>query len=738
MNWGEKMAMDFEKVKEYLRVAENIENSLFDHQELFDYEKLIEFKQISTSLRQNLETAQSESRKLSIGIIGAVKAGKSSFLNACIFGGEEYLPKAATPMTASLTKITYSEKPRAIIHFYTEEDWKDIEKQSEMYDKGLEKEYNDYKARIQIKKEQPNYIGTSLVPLKFKSKEEFEKTYKCKSENQSEAKELTRMIKNPELLEKLGGMDEIEGDVISKLNDYVGANGYYTPIVSYVELQIDNPNMKDFEIVDTPGLNDPIISRGIQTKRFLRNCDVALLLSPCGQFMDSSTVHLMASSLPDTGVNEILIIGSKFDSGILNEDEDSFGRAYKKSVYSYKTQFSNNLTEAKKSGKHLEILNKLSAEKVLYVSAVSFVIEQKLKEGKKLDKNEQVIYDNLHRFSDFKNEFFTSLSGMSKVKKSLSEVIKRKAEIIEGKNDNLLNNAKNNHLRILEKILQETVSSRTKLETTTAEELKQRTLMIRDTIDFSRSKLMHIFDGAIFKCEEKIQQIFPQLSLEMSQHEKVLVKTSTEDKYEIVSVGFRGWKKEVIYYTVTNNTVDTAEVIQNIRQYSAKCHIYVNSEFNYIFNKEEFSQKIKDVILTAFSKGGKEFDEDDILLPLQNILSKISIPHINLDFTKYIDEVETRFKGGYAENEKIHELTELQSKLLNQMEEEISDQLLKSLQEITETLRIQAVTFADRIEKDFCAELDKLKKQIKEREHYIKEYCDFAENVRKMKNQILV
>ena len=72
------------------------------------------------------------------------------------------------------------------------------------------------------------------------------------------------------------------------------------------------------------------------------------------------------------------------------------------------------------------------------------------------------------------------------------------------------------------------------------------------------------------------------------------------------------------------------------------------------------------------------------------------------------------------------------------MEEEISDQLLKSLQEITETLRIQAVTFADRIEKDFCAELDKLKKQIKEREHYIKEYCDFAENVRKMKNQILV
>ena len=175
--------------------------------------------------------------------------------------------------------------------------------------------------------------GYVIQQQKPMSIEVFEvKGYKCKSANQRGAKELTRMVKDPSLMGKLGGQEEIEGDIIHKLNNYVGAKGYYTPIVNYVELQVDNPNLKDLEIVDTPGLNDPIVSRGIKTKQFLRSCDVVLLLSPCSQFMDAKTVTLMARSLPNAGVREVLILGSKLDSGILNESNKDFGQAYKKSI----------------------------------------------------------------------------------------------------------------------------------------------------------------------------------------------------------------------------------------------------------------------------------------------------------------------------------------------------------------------------------------------------------------------
>src|SRR6218665_917384 len=59
------------------------------------------------SLRTHLATLAEDQRLLNIGIIGRVKAGKSSLLNSVLFKGEDILPKAATPMTASLVIITH-------------------------------------------------------------------------------------------------------------------------------------------------------------------------------------------------------------------------------------------------------------------------------------------------------------------------------------------------------------------------------------------------------------------------------------------------------------------------------------------------------------------------------------------------------------------------------------------------------------------------------------------------------
>ena len=357
--------MEANRIEDYLNFVKRVEDSFKKNQELFDYEKMIEFKQITSALENNLKIAQDASRKLSIGIVGAVKAGKSSFLNACIFDGEEYLPKAATPMTAALTKITYSDNPKAIIHFYTNEDWEIIKHQASLYDSDLNAKYEEYYRKEQLRYSQ----GTLYNDLRTcMTLEQFEKGYKCKSESQKGAKELIRMVKNQSILSKLDQSEVIQGDIIAKLNDYVSVNGLYTPIVSYVELHVNNPLIKDLEIVDTPGLNDPIVSRGIRTKQFLRSCDVVLLLSRCSQFMDAQTVSMMASSLPDAGVREVLIVGSKLDSGILNENSNNFGVAYINARNSYITQFNNNLLEVKRKGKNLDILNKMSLEKVLFAS----------------------------------------------------------------------------------------------------------------------------------------------------------------------------------------------------------------------------------------------------------------------------------------------------------------------------------------------------------------------------------
>ncbi|OOF46155.1 dynamin family protein [Rodentibacter trehalosifermentans] len=84
-------------------------------------------------LENDLEKMKDQSRLLKVGIIGRVKAGKSSLLNALLFDGENILPKAATPMTAALTVMEYGEKIRAEIDFFTQQDIDNIESESKKY-----------------------------------------------------------------------------------------------------------------------------------------------------------------------------------------------------------------------------------------------------------------------------------------------------------------------------------------------------------------------------------------------------------------------------------------------------------------------------------------------------------------------------------------------------------------------------------------------------------------------------
>lgn len=368
------MAMDYKKADDYIAQADEIEKTLLSNKELFDGEKLYEFQQTTKALKRDIQTAQKQSRKLSIGIIGAMKAGKSSFLNACLFDGKPLLPKAATPMTAALTKISYSSSPGARVHFYNREDWSTILAAAKNYDDALCRAYDEYCQRMELtNRGQPEAMHYSMT---YKTLEEYEQElFKCPSEIQRGAKELVRMAaQNPSIEEKLGQVDTLCGNAMEVLDDYVGANGTYTPIVSYVELLSDRPELKDLEIVDTPGLNDPIVSRGIVTKQFLRSCDVVLLLSPCSQFMDAGTISLMANSLPRAGVREVIVIGSKLDSGIANESGFDFPTAYKRAVNSYQTQFRQTIAKAQETGKQNDLIDKLIQRNAtpLFVSSTCY------------------------------------------------------------------------------------------------------------------------------------------------------------------------------------------------------------------------------------------------------------------------------------------------------------------------------------------------------------------------------
>lgn len=727
------MGFDPAKANAYLQQARQIEQTLSEHQELFDEGKFLDFQSVTTTLETEIQRAQQDARKLSIGIVGAMKAGKSSFLNACIFGGKDVLPKAATPMTAALTRIRYSETPQATVHFYERKDWDKIEDNAQKYDANLNDAYNTYCSKY-AKAHAGSTEGASSL-------QEYERTlfHQNVSEVLKSAKELTQMVgSNSAILEHLGDADVLDGDIMAKLQDYVGAHGRFTPIVNYVELEVNLPELEDLEIVDTPGLNDPIVSRSYATRQFLRACDVVILLSPCSQFMDANTVGLMANGLPDNGVRKVIVVGSKLDSGLLNEPKGSFAVASQHALNSYKGQFRNTMQQAMRNNpRRAGIMEKISESDLLFVSSTCSSMARKQKQHQPLSPAENLVLQNLHNnFPDFGETLLSSIGGINKVLKTLEAVRQQKAEIIHGRNNTLLETAQINHLRALDKIQQELSSSRTTLKNSTSEQLLQRTEAIQQVMESSRGKLMYIFDGAAIGCKNKVNQLLPQLTLEQQNHQRLDVQTSSEEHHGVEGTGLFGLIKEHYSYTVTNNRVDVSEVVTNLEHHASTCQNTINQEFQYVFNREQLSHRIVEVVLDAFRKSDMEFDEDDIRLPLQNVLNELSSPEIRFDYTTYIDKVESQFPSGYAENDDIHKLKSLQTRLLNEIDQDMGQQLTAALQMAANMLNKQAVTFADRIQELLCGELEKLQGQIQERETYLAAYQQFDKTIQQMKKQL--
>ena len=268
----------FKEDKKYERYMLDLDEIVSGIKESGYEEDFLKLQNIKLNFSKKVEDFFREDRKLNIAVVGQVKAGKSSFLNTLLFDGKEVLPKAATPKTATLTKMEYAEDNRIYIDYYLKEEWDalrdnaEIDLDDDVYTSAREIMGMVRKSGIDVDK----YLSKGSETIYFDSYE----------------------------------------SLINNLNDYVGEDGKYTPIIKSVTLYLNNEDFKGLSIVDTPGLNDPIASRTLKTKEFIELCDVVFFLSQSGSFLDKSDWELLSTQLPQKGVKKLVLIASKYDSGI--------------------------------------------------------------------------------------------------------------------------------------------------------------------------------------------------------------------------------------------------------------------------------------------------------------------------------------------------------------------------------------------------------------------------------------
>lgn len=211
---------------------------------------------------------------LTIGVIGQMKCGKSTFLNSFVFE-DTVLPAATTPMTAALSVITYGEQKKVVAEFYTNDEWEE--------------------QKAQAARSLDDVAGDTMAESKIKAAKEL-------------VSKASRLGSN--LRDYLGKTKE---DSFENIIEYVGADGKYVSITKSVKIYYPKEYLKGVEIVDTPGFNDPIVSREERTKEFLKKADVVLMMLYAGRPFDATDRDIIFKNVSQCGIGKVLIGINKYD-----------------------------------------------------------------------------------------------------------------------------------------------------------------------------------------------------------------------------------------------------------------------------------------------------------------------------------------------------------------------------------------------------------------------------------------
>lgn len=226
------------------------------------------------ALRKNL--AKLEEQRFCIGITGVLSAGKSTFLNALL--GEEILGTSSVPETANLSILRYGESPKARVHFWSKEQWEDLESQSE-YDSNLKEFVKESKEHFKEK------LQTFITSPKY-----------------------TRDIE------------------LSELSSYTSANhtSKFCNLVEEVELFMPLAFLQNgVEIVDTPGLDDPITKREDITREYIEHCDMLIHVMNASCAATQKDIDFILEALLEQNISRLLVVLTRIDLLSQKELQDS-------------------------------------------------------------------------------------------------------------------------------------------------------------------------------------------------------------------------------------------------------------------------------------------------------------------------------------------------------------------------------------------------------------------------------
>lgn len=266
MSASEKLKKEVERQE---RKIEEIEKSI----ETVEKEFNVKFDDERKDIKE--QKAFIDEPDLQIAIVGTIKAGKSTFINALF--EENIASTDVTPETASLTKFRYSTKNKLEVKFYNKTEWDELwESVKKSEEKTKTKIFRDEFESSGAENIKNDYIGAS------------------------------------DKIEEVSNIEELK----KKVKEYTSKNSKIHYFVKELKVYLNNDNIhKNVTIVDTPGLDDVVDYRSKITRDYIKRANAVIVCVDSSSLRNDEyvTITKVFENIGDD-FYKVMILGTQIDN----------------------------------------------------------------------------------------------------------------------------------------------------------------------------------------------------------------------------------------------------------------------------------------------------------------------------------------------------------------------------------------------------------------------------------------
>ncbi|WP_306603353.1 dynamin family protein [Azonexus sp.] len=680
-----------------------LKNNLGAYSERFP-EHINNIDDLEKDFLSELQRIEADEQHLSIGIMGQVKAGKSSFLNALLFDGKPILPEAATPKTANLTRISYGEHPHLVVHYYSPEEWAEFTREAESESDGV-------RARI----------ARGILEMVRLHGVDAAETIERRQEAFSAA-----------------SLDELMG----RLNDYVGENGRYTALVKFTEILLPLPELDGFEIIDTPGMNDPVPSRTQKTRDYMAKCDVVFFLSRCSQFLDQSDMDLLAQQLPAKGVKRMVLVAGQLDGVIADDGFDraslaeTEGNVRARLVRRAESEIERLSIAREKLGDPdvAKLLRGLKTPILSSTYAHGYAHWEESRWGKGMRHMHQQLAELAEQSWDgyrFTLEDWARLGNFGALKVAYEQARLDKLPLMQARRDDLLPRMQANLSKVLGELMTAAEHRLAQLKFGDIRAIEAGAIACEAQMTGIANRLGSTINVAIEQAQKTAAEIKMELRREVDAAASVRTQSGTKKETEKYTISTSKWYNpftwgdtETIEETtyVTYEYIATADAVERLVNYGNESAANLSRAFNNIISMSTLRADLKHALIEELNTGSQEFDPAEFRNTLESALNSLKLPELKLDIGDCGQLISGKFSGKVRSERKMEELRRTLRESLALVFDKLLTGFDAALKKLCGEFDRTRDSLAQKLTASLQGELDQLRKDFANKEAEIKQY----------------